>query len=127
MIAFVVKWTIKKGCEKKAIKGLKELAKDVEEEEETLVYLVNTPDPIRFKCSKGDEHESLPTPSRQEVIFIEQYADEEAFCKHVNGRAFKKFLREYGDLFLSSNGQPYVGIEFLRRQGGFIRKEAVTK
>ena len=25
MIAFVVKWTIKKGCEKKAIKGLKEL------------------------------------------------------------------------------------------------------
>ncbi len=127
MITFVVKWTIKKGCEKKALKGLKELAKNVEKETETLVYLVHTPDPILFKCSKGDEHESLPTPSRQEVIFIEQYADEEAFCKHVHGSAFKKFLREYGDLFLSSNGQPYVTIEFLSRQAGFIRQEAVTK
>lgn len=127
MITFVVKWTIKDGCEKKAITGLKKLAKNVEKEKETLVYLVHTPNPIRFKCSKRDEHESLPTPSNQEVIFFEQYADEEAFCKHVNGSAFKKFLREYGDLFLSSNGQPYVAIEFLSRQAGFIRPEAVTE
>lgn len=40
MISFVVKWTIKNGCEKKAITGLKKLAKNVEKEKETLVYLV---------------------------------------------------------------------------------------
>ena len=126
MIAFVVKWTIKQGCEQKALVGLKELAKQVEHEQGTLIYLVNTPNPIQFKCSEGDEHESLPTPSTQEVIFIEQYVDEQAFCNHVHGQAFQDFLRDYGDLFLSSNGGPYVEIEFLTRQAGFIRQAAVT-
>ena len=126
MIAFVVKWTIKKGSEKKALKGLKELAKEVELEKETLMYLVHTPDPIQFTCSDGSEHESLPTPSSQEVIFFEQYVNEEAFCQHVNGAAFKKFLKNYGDLFLYSNGEPFVTIEFLKRQAGFIRPEAMS-
>lgn len=126
MIAFVVKWTIKKGYKQKAITGLKELAKNVEENEEgTLLYLVHTPDSIQFDCSDG-RHQSLPTPSKREVVFIEEYRDEEAFCKHVTGEAYTKFLQEYGECFLSDNGGPYVSIEFLTRQAGFIRKEAVT-
>jgi quinol monooxygenase YgiN len=126
MIAFIVKWTIKKGYKQKAIAGLKELAKNVEENEKgALLYLVHTPDSIQFDCSDG-RHQSLPTPSKQEVVFIEEYRDEEAFCKHVIGEAYTKFLQEYGECFLSSNGGPYVSIEFLRRQAGFIRKEALS-
>lgn len=124
MIAFVVKWTILKGYEQKAIAGLKELAKNVEATEPgTLIYLVNTPDFIQFACSDG-QHQSLPTPSTQEVIFIEQYRDEAAFCQHVTGAAYTKFLQAYGECFLSSNGGPYVAIEYLSRQAGFIRQEA---
>ena len=126
MIGFVVKWTIKKGYEQKALTGLKELAKKVEESEKgTLVYLVHTPDPIQFDCSDV-QYQSLPTPSTQEIVFIEQYVDEDAFCQHVTGKAFTTFLQEYGECFLSSNGGPYVEIDFLTRQAGFIRKEAVT-
>ncbi|NOT61990.1 MAG: hypothetical protein HOP19_17380 [Acidobacteria bacterium] len=124
MISFVVKWTIKTGCNEKALVGLQQLAQAVAQEPGTLMYLVNTPDPIQFTCAQGDEHESLPTPSPQEVIFIEQYVDENAFCQHVHGTAFQQFLSEYGDLFLFSNGQPFVTIEFLKRQAGFIRPEA---
>lgn len=126
MIGFVVKWTIKMGYEQKALIGLKELAKNVEESEKgTLIYLVHTPDPIQFSCSDG-QHQSLPTPSTQEVVFIEQYQDEAAFCQHVTGKAYTRFLQDYGECFLSSNGGPYVEIDFLIRQAGFIRKDALT-
>ena len=127
MIAFAVKWTIKTGCNEKALDGLQLLAQSVAQEPGTLMYLAHTPDSIRFTCTQGDEHESLPTPSTQEVIFIEQCVDEDAFYQHVHGAAFQEFLREYGDLFLFNNRQPFVTIEFPKRQAGFIRPAASAR
>jgi quinol monooxygenase YgiN len=127
MVSIVVKWTIRQGCERKAIAALKQLAKSVEAEKGTLMYLVHTPDPISFACVNGDAHESLPPPCSREVIFFEQYADQDAFCQHVNGQAFQSFVKEYGNLFVNSDGKPFVTIEFLKRRAGFIRADAQTK
>jgi quinol monooxygenase YgiN len=123
MITLVAKWIVKKGCENEAIAAVKELAREVEKEKGVLVYLVHTPDFNQYIC-RG-EMESLPTPSTQEIIFLEQYVDQAAFCEHINSAMFQDFLKAYSHLFLGSGGQPFLQIEFLHREGGFIRPEAV--
>jgi uncharacterized protein len=126
VITLIAKWTIKQGCEAKAISALKVLAEKVVKEERTLIYLCHTPDLSRYECRNNDDIESLPTPSAQEVIFFEQYADEKAFCDHINSKTFQDFVKRHGKLFLASNGKPFVLIQFLNKEAGFIRKEAAA-
>ncbi len=123
MLTLIAKWTIKKDCNAKAIAALKKLAKAVEQESGTLMYLVHTPDPIHFIDKAGNEHESLPTPSTQEVIFVEQYKNQQTFYDHISSKTFQAFVKQYGNLFVQSNGKEFVEIEFLTRQAGFIRSE----
>lgn len=123
MYSLVAKWTMKQGKEKTAIAALKRLARQVQKTEEgTLVYLVHTPD-----LSQG----SLPTPSNLEVLFFEVYKDKNAFLAHVTGPVYTKFVDAHKDLFLcasskSEDGEtvvsPFVIVEFVKRQAGFIRQ-----
>ncbi len=122
MLTLIAKWTIKQDCNAKAIAALKKLAKAVEQESGTLMYLVHTPDPIHFVDKGGKAHESLPTPSTQEVIFVEQYKSQQAFYEHISGKIFQDFIKKHGNLFVQSNGKEFVEIEFLTRQAGFIRQ-----
>ena len=127
MFPLISTWTINQGSEEKAVAALKDLAEQVREEEtNTLVYLVHTPDM---------EQPSLPTPPSAQVVFFEVYKDKDACFAHINGPAFQGFLAKYGDLFLSTKvncpgggavNNPYLTVEFLRREGGFIRPDALT-
>jgi quinol monooxygenase YgiN len=108
------KWTILPGKKKEALAAIKELAKLVREREpDTLVYLPHSPD-------FGEK--SLPTPADGEITFFEIYKNKKAFNDHVNGKTFKSFVKKYGKLFLSGNdGQPFVILEILKYEAGFIR------
>jgi len=117
MYPLISKWTILPGKEEEAIHALKKLATQVEEgEPDTHAYLVHTPD---FSQA------NLPTPPAGEVVFFEIYKNQKAFEAHVNGPVFTGFVKQHGDLFLSSNGQPYVTVEMFHHQAGFIRTNAM--
>jgi quinol monooxygenase YgiN len=126
MYSLISIWTIKQDSQPQAVAALKRLAKQVQEQEkETLVYLVHTPD-----MSQG----SMPTPSNLQVLFFEIYKNKAAFLAHVNGPIFQGFVAKHGSLFLSTElkcadggtvSQPFMMAEFLRREAGFIRPEAL--
>jgi quinol monooxygenase YgiN len=118
MYPLISKWFVKSGKESKALVKLKKLAEDVEKnEKDTLMYTVHTP-----KFKEGN----LPTPSEGEIIFFEIYASKKAFKKHVEGPIFTKFVKDNGQLFIQSEGKPYVTVEFMNREAGFIRKQLIT-
>jgi quinol monooxygenase YgiN len=115
MYTLISKWTILPSKEAEAIKLLKKLALRVKEKEvDTWVYMVHTPD---------FSETNLPTPAIGEVVFFEIYKDKAAFSAHVTGTVFTDFVKKHGDLFLSNYGQPYVTLEILNHQAGFIRTE----
>jgi quinol monooxygenase YgiN len=110
-------WTILPGKEAEAIAALKAAALKVQAEEpDTLAYLVHTPDFTQ---------PNLPTPPAGQVVFFEIYKDHDAFLYHLNGPTFTGFVKQYGNLFLNSNGSPYVTVEMMTLQGGFIRPGTV--
>ena len=125
MYSLVAKWTIQQGKEEAALTALSDLARQVQAHEaDTLIYLVHVPD-----LSQA----SLPTPCNREVLFFEVYKDKNAFLAHVTGPTFTTFVHEHLDLFLSTtstseNGTkvmtPFVIVEFVERQAGFIRSAA---
>nr|WP_294934759.1 antibiotic biosynthesis monooxygenase [uncultured Flavobacterium sp.] len=114
MYPLISKWTILPDKESEALEALKALALKVKADEpDTLVYLMHTPDFSEI---------SLPTPPAGEVVFYEIYKNKEAFTAHVSGLTFTDFVKNYGHLFLSNYGQPYVTLELLYLQEGFIRQ-----
>src|SRR3954469_23486315 len=126
MYPLIAIWTIKEGSEQQAVAALKRLAKQVQEKEpDTLVYLVHTPDM---------KEASMPTPSNLQVLFFEVYKNKAAFLAHVTGPIFQGFVAKHVNLFLSTETkcaggetvtQPFMMVEFLRREAGFIRPEAL--
>jgi hypothetical protein len=77
---------------------------------------------------------SIWTIREFEVAFFEIYRNKAAFEKHVTGPVFKNFVKRQKRLFLcmqieDKDGEkiswPYSTVEFLTRQAGFIRPEAV--
>lgn len=125
MYSLVAKWTIQQGKEAAALSALRDLARQVQAHEpDTLIYLVHVPDMSQA---------SLPTPCNLEVLFFEVYKDKNAFLAHVTGPTYTAFLREHLDLFLSTSSTsesgtkvmaPFVIVEFVERQAGFIRPAA---
>ncbi len=125
MVTLIARWSIKPGCEAQARTALRQLARRVRKEEPgTLVYLVHFPDLKGF---------SLPLPSPQTVTFFEGYRNHAALMAHLNGPVYREFLARHQDLFLTTtvtggDGQPvtspFVRVDALRREGGFIRPEA---
>jgi quinol monooxygenase YgiN len=113
MYPLISTWTILPGKEADAIAALKILAIKVHDgEPDTHVYLVHIPDFTQA---------NLPTPPQGEVIFFEIYKDQAAFEAHVGGHIFKTFVKDHGHLFLESNGAPYVTVEMMKHEAGFIR------
>lgn len=116
MYALTGKWYINPEKVEEAIKALKKLALDVQNNEPgTLLYKIFIP-------NIGES--SLPPVVSTAVTFIEIYVDVQAFEKHINGEIFKCFVAEKGALFVKDfNGNIYMTGEKLSKVGGFIRKE----
>ncbi len=116
------RWFIRSGCEVPALAALTKLAATVRQEEpDTWVYLVHvTPDDdLRLQ--------SLPPSPPRQVVFFETYRDHTAFEQHVGGPVFTSFVRDFGKLFVqNASGEPYTSVEFMKRETGFVRPQAIT-
>jgi uncharacterized protein len=112
-------WIIKPGCEAAAKAALKKLARDVKKHEpNTLLYLIHTPDMSQ---------QSFPPASPQEVNFMEGYKNKQHFLDHINGPIFKTFMAKHACLFAlfsPSDTRPFMQVEYIHREGGFVRPEA---
>ncbi len=118
MYTLTGRWIIKPGSEAAAKTALKKLAKDVQKNEpRTLLYLVFTPDM---------KQQSFPPASPQEVTFIEGYNNKQDFLAHINGPVFKTFMAKHANLFAAFDGDshPFMQVEYLTREGGFVRPAA---
>lgn len=117
MLSIVAKWWIVPGKEDEAVAALRQLAAEVEAQEPfTLMYLIHTP----------VEEGSRPPSPRNEVVFLSSWADRAGFEKHLDGPVFKDWIAQYLDLFMTGDsGDLFVTGEFLHRQAGFIRPEAL--
>ncbi len=117
MYSLIAHWIIKPGSEAAAKAALKKLAKDVQKNEpNTLLYLVHTSDMTQ---------QSFPAASSQEAIFIEGYKNKQHFLDHIKGPIFKTFMEKHASLFVPFDGDshPFMQVEYLRREGGFVRPE----
>jgi quinol monooxygenase YgiN len=125
MVTLIARWYVLEGKQAAAVTALKELASEVlSTEPNTLMYLVHTPDM---------KQASLPPPTDTEILFVEAYADMKSFFAHLNGPAFTNFVKHFGKLFQTATGTdahgktvsiPFVQVEFLNRQAGFVRESA---
>jgi quinol monooxygenase YgiN len=117
MYTVLAKWYIKAN-EKAVLQGLRDLARQVEAgEPDTWMYLVHT----------GHKDGSTPPPAPGEVFFVEAYKDFNALLKHVKGKPFKAFLKQYGADFVQltdPNKGPFMLVESLARLAGFVRPQA---
>ncbi len=122
MISLIAKWWITPGKEDLVVPALLRLAGEVRSEPGTLLYLVHLPD---FATpAPGSE----PVPRPGEVVFVEGYADWDAFKAHLTGPTFTAFKRDFGAMFVQAHAtsgttgsQPFVQVEFLERVAGFVR------
>jgi hypothetical protein len=127
MVTLIARWYVAEGQQAAAVAALKDLANEVlSTEPDTLMYLVHTPDMTKA---------SLPPPTDTEILFVEAYASMDAFFAHLNGPAFTGFVKRYGGLFQTATGTtsggetvsiPFVQVEFLDRQAGFVREQAAA-
>ena len=117
MYTVIARWYIKAN-RKAVLEGLQSLAAQVEAgEPDTWMYLVHT----------GNEAGSTPPPALGEVVFVEGYKDFQALLRHVKGRPFKTFLKQYGADFVpvtAPNKGPFMLVASLARQAGFVRPQA---
>jgi quinol monooxygenase YgiN len=112
-------WFIQPGCEREVARVIPELvALVLEQEPDTLVYLVHKPRP------PGGALQSLPPPNASSLLFFEVYRDVDAFHRHVNGAVFTRFVNDFGHLFIGANGKPFTFVEFLTLEHGFMRAGA---
>ena len=104
--------------EKAVLRGLRALARQVKAQEpDTWMYLVHT----------GNQKGSTPPPAPGEVVFVEAYKDFNALLRHVNGKPFQAFLKQYGADFvqvMEPNKGPFMLVESLSRLAGFARPQA---
>ena len=115
-VSLTAKWFMKPGCEEAALAAPGQLAKAVQAEDGTLIYLLHRP------FTSGDHPpQSLPPSEPNTVVFFEMYRNVKAFHDHVKGAVFAEFVKHHGELFVAANGKPFVLVEFLSRQTGFIR------
>ncbi|MBM3855021.1 MAG: antibiotic biosynthesis monooxygenase [Verrucomicrobia bacterium] len=127
MYTLIARWTIKEDCAPQACTALRQLARAVRKNEpDTLLYLIHLPDP------KGL---SLPTQSPLVVTFFEVYRNKAAFLAHLNGKIFQAFVARHRDLFLTTTAtgddgkpvvSPFVLVDALRREAGYVRRAAAT-
>lgn len=116
MFSTIATWYLKPECRAEGIAALKQLAKDVEENEQgTIGYLIHT-----------GGADSSPPCDENTIVFVEMYKNPDAFKKHVNGPIFTKFMKDCGDFFQPGPGGEgvFIQVENVDRIQGFLRPEA---
>ncbi len=133
-VHLISRWTLLKGREQEGIAALKQLAEEVlAGEPDTLMYSFHTP------LMSDPALPSLPASSPQEVVFYEAYRNRAAFEAHMEGPLFTGFVQQHGHLFLSAEDvlpgkrdpsvprSPFMAVQFLDLQGGFIRQSELVR
>ncbi|WP_437321786.1 putative quinol monooxygenase [Sorangium sp. So ce385] len=110
MIALVAHWKLRDGCPDELDRALKGLCKEVEQNEPgTLLFSVGTPGawPPIGPPPDYEVVDLAPQPRlANELVFIEVYADAEAFAAHLRG-SFRVFLDRHRHRFETPwQGQP---------------------
>ncbi len=119
MVTINANWTILEGKREAAILALRELEREVREQEPfVLMYTIHVP---------NMQLTSYPTPSPNGVFFFSIFESYAAFEQHLNGPVFQNWLKKYQSLFLSNQGNLFVVSEWLDRIAGYIRPELVAR
>lgn len=131
MISLISNWMLLDGCPPELKAELDILAdKVMRAEPNTLMYLVNlqAPGPLDpYNNPIEPPPDPIPLAKQKQISFLEIYADEFAFSRHVNGPVFQAFLKEYGKYFRQDPnrpGWPTTDNAFFARVSGFIRPAA---
>lgn len=118
-------WWIKPGEQEALAPAIQKLAEEIKENEQgTLMYLVHAP---RYDFPEVDPGQS-PITSEPKVrpgtlIFVEKYADWDAFKAHLYGPYFTDFVANNKSKFvLGNDGNPFVQVVFMDEQAGFSEK-----
>ena len=115
-VSLTSSWFIRPGCEPDARAAVQQLAARVQAEEpDTLTYLVHA---LQLDDARL---QSLPPLGPLSLLSFEVYRDANALLRHLNGAVFADFVGQHGHLFVSSNGQPFITVQFLCLQAGFSR------
>ena len=117
-------WWISPGKKKLLEPALKQLAKDVMENEKgTLMYLIHTP-LFDFPKAKTGKKAIVSEPAVRPgtIIFVEKYESWDAFQEHLYGSYFTTFVEKHKSLFvLSHDNEPFIQVVFMEENAGFIR------
>jgi quinol monooxygenase YgiN len=127
-VCLVSRWKLKAGMDDQLLATLQKLAAEVEASQSgTLMYRINLPAPYPLG-SHFDPLSPAPPPipltAQTEVVFIEAYADAQAFAVHVKSQAFNDFLTSTQDYFEQDPkrpGWPVTDTQVLSFQTGFQR------
>lgn len=118
-------WWVKPGKEKSLVRPLQKLAKDVlANEKGTLMYTVHSPRYDFPKKTRGkDQIISEPMMRPGTLVFVEKYANWDAFKKHLYGKYFKEFVAKHKNKFvLTDEKKPFVQVVFMDEIVGFPNK-----
>lgn len=126
-ITLISRWKLRNGCPDELLVGIRAAVAAVRDAEPgTLAYTVHLgrPDPLD---AAGDPIQPAPKTAesnQSEVVFIECYADAEAFATHLAGPAFRSFRNAYLKYFYTDPTNPDMPLAetvFLTNGASFIR------
>lgn len=130
MISLYSTWWVKPGNEKKLKPALQELAENIENHEEgTLMYLVHRSRYDFPPVEPGKNPiKSEPRVRPGTIVFVEKYANWEAFKTHLHGPYFTNFVKTHKSKFvLGEDGNPFVQVLFMDEITGFVKNTQQVK
>lgn len=128
MISLISIWKLKNGCPQPLADILQTLADKVgRSEPNTLMYVVNVqgPNPLNDALQPiVPPPPAIPDADQTQVVFIEHYANAEAFHDHVRGTVFNEFRTSTLQYFHEdpkNPGWPVMETTFLTPQSSLVR------
>lgn len=126
-ITLISRWKLRNGCAAELLAGIRAAVAAVYDNEPgTLAYTVHLsrPDPLD---GAGNPIHPVPETAhgdQSELIFVECYADAEAFAAHLAGPSFQTFKDAYLQYFYTdplNPDMPLADTTFLTNGASFIR------
>ena len=123
------KWKLRNGCPKELVISIKHTVSQVKENEPgTLFYSVHLDGHNPLATENTVVIPKSDTKEKQtQITFIEMYASKQAFSDHLQGPAFKRFLKDNLHYFYEdpkNPGWPITQTQYLDRISAFIRPQA---
>lgn len=126
-ITLISRWKLRNGCPDELLVGIRAAVATVRDSEPgTLAYTVHLgrADPLDAEGKPLSPEPELADSDQSEIIFIECYADAEAFATHLAGPAFRAFKDAYLKYFYTDPTNPHMPLAetvFLTNDASFVR------